>query len=80
MLTKKQILEYAIKGVSAEISELEKTISQGKRYLMQYEKGEITKLPKTQYEMYEIMRNTRKEIEKLSVQKVALKIELSELK
>lgn len=79
-LTEKQILQYAIKGLTADIDELEKTVNKGKQYLLQYEKGEQPKTPKSPDEIKAIIAEKQVEIEKLSEIKFDLKwkIEVTE--
>lgn len=74
-----QILEYAIKGINAEIDELEKVIHQGNKFLKQYENGEKPKTEKTQYEIHVIIRKKKDEIEKLAKFKDDLKWQLAEI-
>jgi len=74
-----KILEYAIKGINAEIDEIEKTIHQGQQFLKQYENGEKPKTTKTQYEIHVIIRKKKAEIEKLVKDKDDIKWQLAEL-
>lgn len=74
-----KILEYAIKGINAEIAELEKVINQGNQYLKQIENGEKPKTTKTPYEINVIIRKKKAEIEKLANDKDAIKWQLAEL-
>lgn len=76
MLDKNKVIEYAIKGVNAEIDELEKAINQGKKFLKQYEEGEKPKTPKTAFEIKKIISKKKEEIEKLEKYKNELKFEL----
>lgn len=78
MLNQKQILEYAIIGVTKEIDELEKTVNQGKQYLLQHEKGQNPKTPKTPQEINAIIDEKKTEIEKLAKLKDELKWALVE--
>ena len=66
MLTENQILEFALKGIDADIDELEKTINQGKRLLLEYERGQKPTTPKTPQEIKDIIQEKKTEIEKLS--------------
>lgn len=72
MLNEKQILEYALKGVNAEIAEIEKKVNQGKKFLQQYENGEKPKTPKTAYEIKEIVKQKKAEIEELNKKRFEL--------
>ena len=78
MLEQKQILEYAIIGVTKEIDDLEKAVSQGKQFLLQYEKGQTPKTPKTPQEIKSIIQEKKAEIEKLAELKNQMKWALSE--
>lgn len=64
-MTDKQIIEYAIIGVAKQIDDLEKTVNQGKRFLLEYEKGQQPKTPKTPQEIKAIIQEKNTEIEKL---------------
>ena len=75
-MREKVILEYAIKGIMAEIDVLEKTINQGKQFLLQYEKGQTPKTPKTPQEIKDIIQRKKAEIEKLVKLKDELKWDL----
>lgn len=71
----KQIIKWAIKGLTVEIQDLEKTIKQGKQYLLQLERGEKVKTPKTAEEIKQIIEVKTAEIEKLEKLKFSLKWE-----
>lgn len=79
MLNEKKVLEFAIKGIIAEIDEKEKSINQGKQFLLQYENGEKPKTPKTPYEINVIIRKKKEEIEQLAKYKNELYFKLDEL-
>lgn len=72
----KDIYEWAIKGLTAEIQELEKTVKQGRRYIEQIERGEKVKTPKTPQEIKAIINEKQAEIEKLEKLKFSLKWEM----
>lgn len=74
-----KILEYAIKGINAEIDELEKTIRQGKQFLQQIANGEKPKTNKSEYEINVIIRKKKEEIEKLAKDKDDIKWQLAEM-
>jgi len=78
VLTQKQILEYAIVGVTKEIDDLEKTVNKGKQFLLQYEKNENPKTPKTPQEIKTIIQEKKAEIEKLANLKNEMKWALTE--
>lgn len=79
MLNYKSILEYAVKGLTAEIEELEKTVRQGYALVKQIDNGEKVKTPKTKYEILEICREKNAKIERLDKERFELRWELSEL-
>lgn len=64
-LTEKQLLQYAIKGIKADIDSLEKTIRQGQKYLTEYENGKQPKTKKLPQEIKSIIAEKQAEIEKL---------------
>ena len=71
-----ELMKWAVKGLAAEIDELEKAVNQGKRYLLEYERGEKPKTPKTPDEIRQIIREKQAEIEKLDKMKFDLKWEI----
>lgn len=79
MMNYKQILEYAVKGITAEIDDLEKTVRQGYALVKQIDNGEKVKSPKTRYEILEICREKNAKIERLDKERFDLRWELSEL-
>ena len=79
MLHYEQILEYAVKGLTAEIEKLEKTVRQGYALVRQIDNGEMVKTPKSRYEIIEICREKNAEIERLDKERFELRFELSEL-
>ena len=72
MLSQKQILQYAVKGLTAEIEKLEKTVREGNSLIQKIDNGEKVKTPKTRYEIAEIVREKKAEIEKLDKERFAL--------
>lgn len=76
MMNTTELMKWAVKGLSAEIDELEKTVSQGKRYLLEYEKGGQPKTPKSAEEIRQIIQEKQAEIEKLDKMKFDLNWEL----
>lgn len=76
MMNTTELMKWAVKGLSAEIDELEKAVNRGKQYLSEYEKGGQPKTTKTPDEIREIIREKRAEIEKLDKMKFDLKWEL----
>ena len=77
MMNTTELMKWAVKGLSAEIEELEKVVNRGERYLSEYETGVQTKPPKTPDEIREIIREKREEIEKLDKMIFDLKWELA---
>lgn len=77
-MKKEDLIKYAMKGLSADIDELEKSINQGKRFLLQYERGEQPKTPKTPQEIKAIIQDKKAEIERLARLKSDLQWELVE--
>ena len=75
----KQIYEWAIKGIKAEIDKLEKDVATGKRYLLEYEKGGKPKTPKTPQEIKEIIQHKKEEIEKLDKERFNLEWAITEM-
>ena len=75
-MNKNELMKWAVKGLTAEIDELEKTVSQGKRYLAEYEKGGSPKTPKSPDEIKAIIKEKKAEIEKLDKMKFDLNWEL----
>lgn len=73
MLSQKQIIEYAIKGIAAEIDALEKDIQKGYQLVNKIENGEKVKTTKTKLEILEICRTKKAEIEKLDKERFDLK-------
>lgn len=68
-MTEKEILQYAIKGITAEIEQLEKDIKQGYKYIEQIDKGEKVKTPKTKQEILEIIAVKDAEMKRLEKEK-----------
>lgn len=79
MLEQKQILEYAVKGINKDIEELDKAARKGGQMIDAYYKGETLKTKLSIYEIENIYREKKAEIEKLEQMKNELKWQLSEL-
>jgi len=62
----KMILEYAITGIENKISELEKEISKGEKYLFDIKLGNKVKTEKTADEISHVIVKTKEKIEELS--------------
>ncbi len=71
-----ELLKWAVKGIRAEIDSIEKTVNQGKQLLLQYERGQKPKTTKTPYEIREVIREKRAEIERLDRMRFDLTWEL----
>lgn len=73
----KELTKWAIKGLTAEIDEIEKSVNRGKQLLLQYERGQQPKTPKTPDEIKQIIRDKKAEIEKLDKMRFDLDWKLS---
>lgn len=62
----KMILEYAITGIENKISELEKKISKGEKYLFDIKLGNKVKTEKTADEIRHVIVKTKEKIEELT--------------
>lgn len=78
-MRKQELIQWAIKGIDAEIEQKEKDVNKGMQYLLQFEQGEKPNIPKTEYEVKEIIRNKKAEIEELAKMKFNLKWQLTEV-
>lgn len=76
MLNNKQIIEYAMKGITSEIEELEKTVKQGYKYVEKIDKGEKVTTTKTKFEILDICREANAKIKKLEKEHFELKWQL----
>ena len=79
MLEQKQILEYAVKGINKDLEELDKAARKGGQMIDAYNKVETLKTKLPIYEIENIYREKKAEIEKLEQMKNELKWQLSEL-
>lgn len=64
-MERKELLSWAIKGLSAEIDELDKTVRKGKGYLTDYYIGKQPKTKATPEEIQNIIQEKQKQIESL---------------
>ena len=78
-MTHKEVLEWAVKGIRAEVEKLDNDIRTGKRYLEQYEKGEQPKTPKTPQEIRSIIQSKREQIEELDRKRIELQFDMEDL-
>lgn len=62
-MKRKEVLEWAIKGLSAEIDELDRTIRKGKKHLEEYRQGKQMQTKKTPEEIKNIIQEKQKRIE-----------------
>ena len=77
MMNQTELMKWAIKGLMAEIDGIEKAVNQGKQYLLQYEKGQQPKTPKTPDEIRQIIGEKKAEIERLYKMKQDLTWEIA---
>lgn len=77
-MEQKEIMEYAIKGLRAEVEKLDNDIRTGKKLLEQYEKGEQPKTPKTPQEIRYIIQQKREQIEELDRKRIGLEFDIAE--
>ena len=80
MLNQIDILDFAIKGVNADIEKLEQSIKKGRNLLKEYENGVTFKTKKTPYEIQEVIQKKKAEIEDLKQIENELQWQLLELK
>lgn len=78
-MTEYEIYKWAVKGIRAEIDKLEKSVTKGKQYLLEYEKGGQPKTPKTPDEIRQIIQEKKEEIEQLDKQRFNLEWKITEL-
>lgn len=64
-MERKELLMWAIKGITMEIDELEKTIRKGEKYLEEYQQGKQMKTKKLPDEIKNIIQEKKKQIESL---------------
>ncbi len=75
----KEILQWAVRGLMAEIDSIEKDISLGRRFLKEYEDGLTPKTPKTPFEIREIISQKKDKIEELNKMRIELEFDIAEL-
>lgn len=64
-MEKKELLKWAIKGITTEIAELEKSVQKGEKYLEEYQKGKQMRTKKSPEEIKKIISEKKKQIELL---------------
>ena len=74
-MEQKELLSWAIKGIYAEIQELEKTIQKGEKYLEEYRKGKQMRTKKSPEEIKKIIFEKKKQIELLDKKRFDLSSE-----
>lgn len=75
-MKRKELLTWAIKGLSAEIEELDKSVQKGKKYLEEYRNGGQPKTEKTPEEIEKIIFEKKKQFEILVKKRFDLSWEL----
>lgn len=75
----REVYEWAVKGIRAEVEKLDNDIRKGLRLIEQYEKGEQPKTPKTRNEIWAIIQRKREEIEELDRKRIGLEFDIEEL-
>lgn len=75
-MKRKELLTWAIKGLSAEIDELDKSVQKGKKYLEEYRKGGQPKTEKTPEEIEKIISEKKTQFEILVKKRFDLSWEL----
>lgn len=81
-MNQRELLDWAIKGLLAEIEEHERQVRRGQKYLNDIRNGKPVKTPKTEVEIIEIINKKNELIEELSRKKSVLEwirdVELNE--
>ena len=75
-MKRKELLEWAIKGLSVEIEELDRSVQKGKKYLEEYQQGIQPKTEKTPEEIEKIISEKKKQFELLVKKRFDLSWEL----
>ena len=75
-MKQKELLMWAIKGLSAEIDELDRSVQKGKKYLEEYRQGTQPKTEKTPEEIEKIIEEKKKQFELLVKKRFDLSWEL----
>lgn len=75
----KEIYEWAVKGIRAEVDKLGNDIITGKRLISEYEKGGKPKTPKTKEEIREIINRKEVEIDELNRKRIALQFDIEDM-
>ena len=75
MMDRRTLVEYARKGIMAEIREHEKTVMRGRAYLKAIDNGERVKTPLTPSEIEAVIAKAKEKIETLSNEERELRYE-----
>lgn len=78
-MKQKEICEWAVRGLRAEIDSIEKDIALGRRFLKEYEDGQIPKTPKSPSEIREIIGQKKNKIEELNKMRFELEFDIAEM-
>lgn len=78
-MKKQELIEWAIKGIGAEIDKHEKNLNKAYQYLLSFEKGEKPNITRTEEEIKDYIRSKKHEIQQLDKMKFDLKWQQSEL-
>lgn len=78
-MEKYELLQWAVKGIRAEIDDLEKQIRQGKQYLTMLESGEKSPTKLSADEIKKVISDKKDEIEQLDRKRFEIQWEISEL-
>ena len=76
MMDRKTLIEYARKGIMAEIEKREQTIAKGKLHLRAIDRGVMPKTPRSRSEIEAVIAKAKAEIETLSQEERELRYEL----
>lgn len=72
-MTAKEILKYAVKGITAEMQEIEKEIKEGYKYIKQIDDGEQIKIKLNKYEILDIIAEKEDQMKRLEKERFAIK-------
>ena len=73
-----ELIKWAVKGIEAEMEELEKDVFKGVKLLKDIDEGKPIKSPKNRFEIAEIVSQKRQQMEELSKVRAELQWELVE--
>lgn len=78
-MEKYELLQWAVKGIRAEIDDLEKQINKGNKYLTMIENGEKSPTKLSADEIKKVISEKKDEIERLDRKRFNIQWEISEL-